>query len=162
MLSIIVAVAKNKVIGIDNKLPWNLPADLKYFSKITTGKTVLMGKNTYLSIIKKIGHSLPNRKNYVLSRTENSLPGAEIISDLNKFISEHINEEIFVIGGAKIYEQTISLVDRLYITEIDCEPEGNIYFPEFDKNNWILVSNEEHLKDSQNEYNYSFKIYDRK
>jgi dihydrofolate reductase len=159
-ISIIAAVAKNGVIGIKNALPWRLSADLKYFSKTTTGKSVVMGKNTWNSILEKLGQPLPNRKNYVLSRTETSLTGATLIDDTSKI--KEINDEVFIIGGGSIYEQTMSLANKLYITEVDCEPIGDAYFPVFDKKDWNLVSEDPHLKDEKNEYNYNFKIYDRK
>lgn len=162
MLSIIAAVAKNKVIGINNQLPWKLSADLKYFSKITTGKSVLMGRKTFFSILNMLGKPLPNRKNYVLSKTENQLEGVQVIKDLEDFLKHNQDEEVFIIGGASVYSQALPLVDRLYITEVDCTPAGDAFFPEFDINNWQLTSEEKHLKDDKNEYNYSFKIYDRK
>lgn len=162
MLSIIAAVAKNNVIGINNNLPWKLSGDLKYFSKTTTGKSVLMGKNTFLSIINILGKPLPNRKNYVLSRTEKYLEGVEIVTDLQDFSKNNQDEEVFIIGGASVYNQALPLVNRLYITEVDCAPKGDAFFPEFDINDWQLISEEKHLKDDKNEYNYNFKIYDRK
>lgn len=162
MLAIIAAVAKNNVIGIKNELPWKLNGDMKYFSKITTGKTVLMGKNTYISILNKLGKPLPNRKNVILSRTEKDLSGCETINNLQNFIENNKGEEIFVIGGESIYKQTIPLADRLYITEVDYNSEGDAFFPKFDINEWQLISEEKHLKDEKNECDYNFKIYDRK
>jgi dihydrofolate reductase len=159
-ISIIGAVAKNGVIGIKNALPWRLSADLKYFAKTTTGKSVVMGKNTFNSILEKLGQPLPNRKNYVLSKKEMSLLGATVIDDISKI--KEINDEVFIIGGASIYEQTMSLANKLYITEVDCEPLGDAYFPALDNKDWNLVSEDPHLKDEKNEYNYNFKIYERK
>ncbi len=162
MISIISAVAKNGVIGIKNGLPWKLSGDLKYFAKITTGKTVLMGHNTFLSIVNMLGKPLPNRRNLVLSKTEEKVIGAEIFSNWEKILELAKNEEVFVIGGANVYKQAIQFADKLYLTEVDCTPEGDVSFPEFDKNNWNLISEEKHQKDEKNEYNYNFKVYTKK
>jgi dihydrofolate reductase len=162
MLSIIVAMGKNNIIGINNDLPWKLSGDLKYFSKTTTGKSVLMGRKTFDSIQSKIGKPLPNRRNYILSRTENNIAGTEIVKDLPNFILQHKDEEIFIIGGASVYNQALPLVNRLYITEVDCDIKGDAFFPKFDINDWQLINEEPHFKDDKNEYNYTFKIYDRK
>ena len=162
MLSIIAAIGRNNVIGINNSLPWKLSGDLKYFAKTTAGKSVLMGKNTFLSIVKMIGKPLPNRKNYVLSRTETEFAGAEIIRNIQDFISSHKDEEVFVIGGASIYELTLPLVDRMYLTEVEFDGAGDAFFPAFDRSEWKLISEEKHLKEEKNECNYNFKIYERK
>ena len=161
MLSIIAAVAKNNVIGINNDLPWKLSGDLKYFAKTTTGKSVLMGKKTFISIFSRLGKPLPNRKNYVLSRTEDSIEGVEIVRDMNDFLEKHKEEEVFVIGGATVFETSIPLADKLYITGVDCEPFGDVFFPKLNMNDWKLVSEEKHEKDEKNEYNYTYKIYER-
>ena len=161
-ISIISAVAENNVIGVKNGLPWKLSGDMKYFSKITTGKTVLMGKNTFFSIIKILGKPLPNRKNLVLSETKDGINGAEVISDLQSVIDLAKKEEIFVIGGASIYKQTVPLADKLYITEVHCKCEGDAFFPEFNKQDWDLVMEEKHSKDEKNDHDYTFKVYERK
>jgi len=162
MISIISAVAKNGIIGIKNSLPWKLSGDLKYFSKITTSKTVLMGRNTFLSITKMLGHPLLNRKNLVLSETKDGIIGAEILNSWQMVLDLTKTEEIFVIGGANVYKQALPYADKLYITEVDCSPEGDVSFPEFNKNDWNLVSEEPHLKDGENEYDYNFKVYEKK
>lgn len=161
-ISIISAVAKNGIIGIKNGLPWKLSGDLKYFAKATTGKTVLMGRNTFLSIVNMIGNPLPNRRNLVLSETKEGIAGAEIFNSWEKVLDLAKTEDVFVIGGANVYKQAIQFADKLYITEVDCTPEGDVSFPEFDKSDWQLISEEPHYKDKENEYNYNFKIYDRK
>jgi dihydrofolate reductase len=162
MISIISAVAKNGIIGVKNNLPWKLSGDLKYFAKITTRKTVLMGKNTFLSIINILGKPLPNRRNLVLSETSEGLAGAEIFNSWDKVLDLAKNEEIFVIGGANVYQQAIQFADKLYITEVNCTPTGDVSFPEFNKNDWQLISEEPHLKNEKNEYDYNFKVYIRK
>ncbi len=161
-ISIISAVAKNRIIGIKNSLPWKLSGDLKYFAKTTTGKTVLMGRNTFFSIVSMLGKPLPNRRNLVLSETKEGITGAEIFDSWDKVLEIGKNEEIFVIGGANVYRQALPYADKLYITEVDCSPEGDVSFPEFNNNDWNLISEEPHSKDERNEYNYNFKIYDRK
>jgi len=161
-ISIISAVAKNGIIGIKNSLPWKLSGDLKYFAKTTTGKTVLMGRNTFLSIVSMIGKPLPNRRNLVLSETKEGITGAEIFDSWEKVLELAKNDEVFVIGGANVYKQAIQFADKLYITEVDCTPEGDVSFLEFNNQNWSLVSEEPHFKDERNEYNYNFKIYERK
>jgi len=162
MISIIVAIAKNNVIGKNNDLPWRLSGDLKNFAKITTGKSVLMGKKTFQSIFNRLGKPLPNRKNYVLSRTENSIEGVEIVRDINEFLQKHKDEDVFVIGGVNAFETALPITDRLYITEVDYSPEGDAFFPKFNINDWKLISEEKHTKDEKNEYNYTFQIYERK
>jgi dihydrofolate reductase len=163
MLSIISAVAKNGIIGVNNGLPWKLSGDLKYFAKTTTGKTVLMGRNTFLSIVGMIGKPLPNRKNIVLSEKKDDIIGAdEVLDGWQKVIDLAKKEDIFVIGGANVYKQAVPYADKLYITEVDCTPVGDVSFPDFNKNDWNLVSEEPHLKDEKNEYNYNFKVYERK
>ncbi len=162
-ISIISAVAKNGVIGVKNSLPWKLSGDMKYFSKTTTGKTVIMGKNTFLSIFKALEKPLPNRRNIILSKTMEKTKGIEVIRDIKEI--ENLNnkdEEIFIIGGASLYEQMILLANKMYITEVDCDCEGDTFFPSFNKDEWNIISEEKHTKDEKNEYNYNFKIYERK
>lgn len=134
-ISIISAVAKNGIIGIKNNLPWKLSGDLKYFAKTTTGKTVLMGRNTFISIVNMIGKPLQNRRNLVLSETKDGLLGAdEVLNNWEKILEIAKTEEVFVIGGANVYKQAIKFADKLYLTEVDCTPEGDVSFPEFNKN----------------------------
>jgi dihydrofolate reductase len=160
-ISIISAVAKNGIIGVKNGLPWKLSGDLKYFAKITTGKTVLMGRNTFLSIVNMLGKPLPNRRNLVLSEKKDDITGAEVLDNWQKVLDLAKTEEIFIIGGANVYRQALPYADRLYITEVDCSPEGDVSFPEINKDDWNLISEEKHLKDVVNEYNYNFKIYEK-
>ena len=162
MISIISAVAKNGIIGIKNSLPWKLSGDLKYFAKTTSGKTVLMGRNTFLSIVDMIGKPLPNRINLVLSETKEGIIGAEVFASWEKVLELAKNEEIFVIGGANVYKQAIQFANKLYITEVDCTPEGDVSFPEFNKADWNLISEEPHEADEKNEFGYNFKIYEHK
>jgi len=155
-LAIIAAVAKNNVIGKSNSLPWYLPEDLKRFKQLTTGKTVLMGRKTYESVINRLGKPLPNRKNVVItSQVDYSVSeGVIVYNDLNKALDELKNDEVLISGGAKIYEQTIDLVDKLYITHINREVDGDVLFPKIDLNKWKKISEERHE-------GFSFVEYER-
>ncbi len=162
IISCIVAMARNRVIGLDNNIPWYLPADLKYFRKTTTGHSVIMGRNCYASI----GKPLPQRTNIIVTRdpffiSTNCIVARSIPEALKE--AHHNGEtEAFIIGGGQIYEQTTDLWDRLYLTEVELDVHGDVYFPELDMSQWNLVSREDHDRDAKNEYDYSFKIFERK
>jgi len=161
IISCIVAIAKNNVIGKDNDIPWYLPADLKYFKKVTSGHHILMGRKCYQSI----GKPLPNRTNVIITRdpffiSSNCLVTHSIEEALNLAYANG-EEEVFIIGGGMIYEQTAELWDRLYITEVDLEVDGEIYFPEIDLASWNLKSTEEHTPDEKNKFTYRFKVWDK-
>ncbi|MFW5794292.1 MAG: dihydrofolate reductase [Bacillota bacterium] len=127
MISLILAMDPNGLIGKKNDLPWHYSEDLKYFKKITLNKTVLMGRKTFESILKRLNKPLPKRKNIVVSRSDLSYKGITVIKDLDKFLSKNHQEEIFVIGGKTIYEQSIKYADKLYITYIKKTYEGDTY-----------------------------------
>ena len=158
-LSIVVAMDDNRLIGNKNQLPWHLPADLAYFKKLTTGKSILMGRKTYDSI----GKPLPNRRNIVMTRnSEISVPGCEVVSSLGQALElTKGEEEVMVIGGASLCDQLLPEINRLYITKIDGEFEGDVFFPKYDHFNWSQVSCDSHKKDSVNEYSHHFIILDR-
>lgn len=155
-ISLIAALDKQNVIGKENALPWYLPEDLKRFRKLTTGKTVLMGRKTYDSIINRLGKPLPNRKNVVVTRDSRlkAPEGVIVYNDLNKAISDLKNEDLFVIGGGQIYAQTIGKADTLYITHVDMEAAGDVYFPKIDSKKWRKVEEEKHE-------HFSFCMYKR-
>ena len=158
-LSIVVAMDNNGLIGKDNQLPWHLPADLAYFKKITMGKSILMGRKTYDSI----GRPLPNRRNIVITRnTKIMITGCEVVSSIDeaRLLTEN-EKEIMVIGGASLCEQLLPKVNRLYITRIDSEFEGDIYFPTYDASSWRQVSFESHPNDISNNYYYHFIVLER-
>ncbi|PKG24030.1 dihydrofolate reductase [Niallia nealsonii] len=161
MISLIVAMDKNNVIGYKNDLPWHLPADLKYFKKITTGHPIIMGRKTRDSI----GRNLPNRENIVITRNKEYRPeGCTVfysIEDWRKWSQTQNEEEMFIIGGAEIFKETLSFTDRLYITKIDAEYPGDTFFPEMDWGNWKLVSEVEGQKDENNSVDYQFLVYER-
>lgn len=160
MIAIIAAVAKNRVIGISGKLPWHLPADFLYFKETTIGYPIIMGKKTFDSI----GVPLPNRQNIVLSKNFENISGIDVAKSISKAIelAHKNNSEIFIIGGASIYEQFIELSGKLYITEVDCQPEGDTYFPVIDMNIWKEVSRKHRKSDENNSHNMDFVVYERK
>lgn len=140
MISLIFALDRNHLIGKGNDLPWDYPEDLAYFKKTTSHKTVLMGLETFQSIISRIGKPLPNRKSIVASLTPFSYPGVEVIDDLFHFLKQKHEEEIFVIGGKTIYRLSVPFADRLYITHIDADHEGDVYFHDFNLDDFDKIS----------------------
>lgn len=154
MLSLIAAVAKNNCIGIKNKIPWNIPEDFSYFKKTTLGKTCLMGQATFESILGYVGQPLPGRKNVVVTLDKNykAPEGVRVFNSLDEAFKKLKDEDVFICGGASIYRQTINRADTLYITLVDLEPEGDVFFPEIDKNIWQESWREDHK-------GYSFLIY---
>ena len=154
-LSIIVAMSKNRVIGKDNKMPWHLSNDLKNFKKITIGKTIVMGRLTYDSI----GKALPERKNIVLSRNLMD-PDVFIFDNFEEVLNFTKNEdEVFIIGGQDIYSQTIDKVNKLYLTTIDANIEGDKYFPEIDISKWKKIRSENFSKDQNNTHDFVSELY---
>ncbi len=161
-ISCIVAMARNRVIGLNNDIPWYLPADLKYFKITTTGHAVIMGRNCYASI----GRPLPNRTNIIITRDPFFISSNCIIA---RSVSEALSAaydigeaEAFIIGGGQIYEQTQDLWNRLYLTEVDLDITGDVHFPDISMDQWSLTNREEYVKDEKNEWNYAFNVYERK
>jgi dihydrofolate reductase len=162
-ISHLVAVSKNLVIGVDNNLPWNLKADLAHFKKYTLDKIIIMGRKTYESI----GRPLPNRINYVVSRTLNEIPGTVVFNSLENAISaaeqENIkmnkNNEIIIIGGGHIFQETSESMNKLIITRVDCDIDGDIYYPEIDLTKWDLVETKSYKKDFENDYDFTIEEY---
>jgi len=146
MFSLIAAVADNGCIGSKNRIPWNIPEDFAYFKKMTLGKTCLMGQATFESILGYLGKPLPGRQTVVLTRDPNfkASEGVRVYNDLDKAFTKLKDEDVFICGGASIYKQTINLVDVLYITEVHMKPDGDVFFPEIDKNIWQEVWREPH------------------
>lgn len=157
-INIIAAVAKNRAIGKDNRLIYWLPNDLKRFKQLTTGNTIIMGRKTFESLPKG---ALPNRRNIVLSRSTKELPGCDCYPSLKEALAHcQDDEQLFIIGGASIYKQTMPIADRLYLTEIDDIPEkADAFFPPYDE--WIVEKEEKHTIDERHQYNYSFVDYVR-
>jgi dihydrofolate reductase len=162
-ISLIVAVSRNGVIGRDNQLPWHLPEDLKYFKSVTMGKPILMGRKTYDSI----GRPLPGRTNIVITRdpqlcaagveVADSLQGAMALAE--RACASAGAEEIMVIGGEQIYRMTLPVADRLYLTQVDAEVEGDAYFPEVDSTCWNQI--DERLPEKTDTHPYRFLTLDR-
>ena len=159
-VSLIVAMAKNRVIGKNNSLPWHLPADLKHFKALTMEHHIVMGRKTYESI----GKPLPGRTSVVVTRNvKYSMPGVIVANSLKAAIAAcGEDQEIFVIGGAELYRQAIALADRIYLTEIDANMEGDAHFTELDFNAWQESARVSHSPDEKNRYPYHFVVYDRK
>ena len=159
-VSLIVAMANNRVIGINNTLPWHLPADLKHFKTLTMGHHILMGRKTYESI----GKPLPGRTSVVITRNHDyRAEGVTIAHTLEEAIALSDDDtEIFIIGGAELYRQAIQLSDRIYLTEIELETTGDAHFTELDKNVWQESSRISHAPDEKNLHHYHFVSYDRK
>lgn len=161
--SIIVAMARNRVIGAHNKLPWHMPADMRYFKEKTKGYPIIMGRKTFESMGSK---PLIDRTNIILTRKAGlSFKGCDIVCELKDAFQKAADtgaKEVFVIGGSEIYAQALPIVDTLYITEIYADIAGDTYFPEFDKSFWEEVSREEHTADERHRYAYAFVKYIRK
>ena len=165
-LSMIVATAQNRVIGRDNALPWYLPNVLKYFKQTTLGKPVIMGRKTYESI----GKPLPGRTNIVITRQTDYLPeGVKVVHSVAEArdLAESVclidgQEEAMIMGGAEIYTLALPDADRLYLTEVHADVDGDAYFPEYDKTEWQEISREDFSAEGPNPYNYSFVVYDKK
>jgi dihydrofolate reductase len=155
-ISIIAAVANNNAIGYKNRLLYNIGDDLKRFKTITTGHTVIMGRNTFESL--PFG-ALPNRRNIVITNSKKALDGCECMKSINNAIDACRNEEeVFIIGGERIYNEAINIADKLYITEIDdCPANADTFFPDYSK--WICISTELHKKSECNDYAFAFKIF---
>ena len=156
-ISLIAALSKNHVIGNNNQLPWRLPADLKHFKNLTTGKIIIMGRKTYDSL----GKALPNRINVVISRNGSlNLSDALVFHSLEQALENFQHEEeICVVGGAELFKQTLPLATHLYLTWIQTEIEGDAYFPAFDITDWIEQSRASHPIDAQHAYAYDFVEY---
>ena len=164
IISLIAALSRNRVIGRNNDLPWHLPDDMKYFMQTTKGHHVIMGRKNYDSIPEKF-RPLPNRVNIVVTRQPTlTLPNCTVVHSLEEAVAiarEAGEQELFIIGGAAIYQLGLPLANRLYLTEIDATLSGDTYFPPFDKNNWKETSRQYHSADERHAYAFDFVIYER-
>ena len=160
-LALIAAIAKNNAIGFENRLIYWLPNDLKRFKELTTGHTIIMGSNTFRSLPKG---ALPNRRNIVLSRKESEFPGCETFSSLEEALANcNDSELVYIIGGEMLYKTALPHADILCLTEIDDTPENaDAFFPEFARNEWEIIEQEEHTADEKHAYNYRFVTYLRR
>lgn len=161
MISLIVAMDQNRLIGKNNKLPWHLPADLQYFKKVTMGHPIVMGRKTFESI----GRVLPGRENVIVTRNkEFKAEGCVVLHDIaqiKRFADNH-EKEVFVIGGAEIFKEILPFTDRLYITEIHETFEGDTFFPEIDENEWDEISSKPGSIDEKNRFAHDFIILQKK
>lgn len=159
MISLIAALAADRVIGMEGAMPWNLPADLAWFKRNTLNKPVIMGRLTFESI----GRPLPGRLNIVVSRQPDAAEGVTWVTSLDEAIKAAGDvPEIMVIGGGRIYEQMLKRADRLYLTHIDAEVEGDTQFPDYEPDEWQSTFSEFHDADEQNSHSYCFEILDRR
>ena len=159
ILSCVLAFGSNRGLGFGNRLPWNLPDDLKRFKQITRGHSIIMGRKTYESM----GRLLPERKNIIITRdTSYQIPGATIKHSIEEAIEECKNEEeAFVVGGGEIVKLALPHLDRMYLTHGKANVPADSFFPEFDLSKWKVVSEEFHPKDERHAYDFTFKTYER-
>lgn len=159
-VSVIAAMAANRVIGQGNRLPWHLPEDLQHFKALTMGHHIVMGRKTYDSI----GKSLPGRTTVIVTRNvDYAVPGCIAVNSIDAALTAcHGDSEIFFVGGAEIYAQALPIADRIYLTEIKRDFPGDAHFPPFDPAQWQEVSREKHVKADGDAFEYHFVIYDRK
>lgn len=160
--SIIVATSENNVIGKDNRLPWHLPADLKYFKNTTWAMPIIMGRKTFESI----GKPLPGRHNIVVTRSKDyKAVGATVVSNLDdavKAAESNDVKELFIIGGAELFNTTMNQAQRIYLTRVHANIEGDVFFPELKKEDWQLISEKNMEADEKNEYDLSFQVWEKK
>ena len=163
IISHLVALSNNYVIGVNNDLPWKLKKDLQHFSAYTQNKVIVMGRKTFESI----GRPLPNRKNIVISSTLSSTSEIQIVNSLEQAISEatywnkenNLVEEVVLIGGGYIFKESINLVNKLVLTRVNCDIDGDVFYPTLDFTEWSMISNESFKKDKENEYDFLVETY---
>ena len=163
IISHLVALSNNFVIGVNNDLPWKLKKDLQHFSAYTQNKAIVMGRKTFESI----GRPLPNRKNIVISSTLNDQEGIEIVSSLDQGIKvadqwnkrNTESEEVVLIGGGYVFEESKNMVNKLVLTRVNCEVDGDVFYPEIDLSNWKKISTESFKHDDENEYDFSVETF---
>jgi dihydrofolate reductase len=163
IISHVVAMSNNRVIGVNNDLPWSLKDDLAHFKEYTTEKIIVMGRKTFESI----GRPLPNRVNYVISSTLKDIEGVSIFLNLKDAIEaakaynldKNITNEVAIIGGGYLFRDSIHSFNKLVLTRVNCSINGDVYYPEIDFNNWELVSSEKFLKNKDNQYDFVVETY---
>jgi len=158
-LSIIVAMAENRVIGVDNSLPWHLPGDMKWFRRHTLGKPVVMGRKTFESI----GKPLPERDNIVVTRNPGyEAPGCRVVASIDEAVEAAGEGEVMILGGAELYRQILPRADRLYLTLVHAEIDGDAFFPEIEWGQWRELERQDCQRDERNPYDYSFVVLKRR
>jgi dihydrofolate reductase len=154
MIALVVAYDKNKAIGKDGKMPWNIPGELKRYRELTTGNTIIMGRRTYESV----GYPLPNRVNIVITTTIDHIDGCIVAKSLDEAITLAGNDDIYISGGAGVYREALPLVEKMYITEIDAEYEADTFFPDFDESLFTKEIHETYYEEEK----YTYVTYTRK
>ena len=165
VISHLVAMAKNRVIGVNNDLPWNLPDDLNHFKKYTLNRPIVMGRKTFESI----GKPLPQRTNIVISRSLLEIDGVNVFSEVEDGIAfanqynekNQLEDEVIIIGGAQIFNETLPIMNRLVLTQVDCEIAGDVFYPEINMNNFIRKNISKHFKDEKNQFDFSIDLYEK-
>ena len=161
IISHVVAMSNNQVIGINNDLPWSLKDDLAHFKKYTTGKIIVMGRKTFESI----GRPLPNRDNFVISSTLNSVDGVYIFPSLDDALAaanaQNTHDEIAIIGGGYLFRDSINIFNKLVLTRVNCSIEGDVFYPKIDFNRWKLEGKEDFFKNDDNQYDFSIETYSK-
>ena len=163
IISHVVAMSNNNVIGVGNNLPWSLKTDLAHFKEYTSNKIIIMGRKTYESI----GRPLPNRTNFIVSRTLNSVAGAKVFNNLEdsiqaakeKSVESNEQAEAVIIGGGYLFRDTILTFNKLVLTRVDCDIEGDVYYPSIDLSKWHLTDSKSFEKDIDNDYNFTVEEY---
>src|SRR6201986_2763661 len=159
IVSIVVAISENNAIGKNNQLLWYLPADLKHFKNITTGHTVIMGRKTYESV----GKPLPNRRNIIITRQDITIEGCEVVKSIEGALALSASEEeVFIVGGAEIYRQSMHLTNRIYLTVVHQKFDADSFFPEIHYDEWLETEQEDHEPDEKNKLPYSFITLERR
>ncbi|MDA9936103.1 dihydrofolate reductase [Gammaproteobacteria bacterium] len=161
IISHLVALSNNFVIGVNNELPWKLKKDLQHFSAYTQNKAIVMGRKTFESI----GRPLPNRKNIVISSWLEPQEGLEVVANLNHAIEvasqwnkdNSTEEEIVLIGGGYVFKESKNIVNKLVLTRVECEIDGDVFYPQIDLSNWKEISEESYKRDSENEYDFKIE-----
>lgn len=160
MISLLYAMDKNRLIGSNNQLPWHLPQDLAYFKRITLNHKIVMGRKTFDSI----GRPLPKRENIIITRDNQfACSGCTILHSIDEIVklSNETDEEIFVIGGSEIFKEILPYSDRLYVTYIHHEFEGDTFFPATNESDWKVISKEQGIMDEKNPYDFDFVVYEK-
>jgi len=165
MISIYVAMSENGVIGRNNELPWRISADLKRLSQTTRGHKIIMGRKTHESILKRLGKPLPERQTIIITRQKDyQIPeNCTVVDSIESAVSlVQPGEEAFIFGGAEIYKLSLPFTNKIYLTRIKAQVDGDTHFPEINFSDWDMTNKEEHLKDEKNEFDYNFEIYERR
>ncbi len=162
-IAIIAVMDTNRVIGSRGQLPWHLPNDLKRFKRLTMGKVLVMGRKTYESLPGPFaGGPLPGRELVVISHTwSGAVPGGHVVTSLQEALAAHHNQEVMIIGGAKVFADAMPLADRLFLTQLDAQVDGDVFFPPWSESEWRLVASEQHEVDDRHAYRYRYDEWAR-